>query len=62
MEGVAVVPSGKKFGFLEDVYIHPSIITKYNITDGVHISGEVIKTFNQEKMKWGWKLISVNII
>ena len=62
MEGVAVVPFGKKFGFLEDVYIHPSIIAKYNITDGVHISGEVIKTFNQEKMKWGWKLISVNII
>jgi hypothetical protein len=62
MEGVAVVPTDKKFGFLEDVYIHPSIIAKYNITHGLNISGEVIKTYNQEKMKWGWKLISVNII
>jgi hypothetical protein len=62
MEGIAVVPTDKKFGFLEDVYIHPSIIAKYNITHGLNISGEVIKTYNQEKMKWGWKLISVNII
>jgi|688.fasta_scaffold160313_3 hypothetical protein len=62
MEGVVVVPTDKKFGFLEDVYIHPSIIAKYNITHGLNISGEVIKTYNQEKMKWGWKLISVNII
>ena len=57
VSGEVKIPAGKSFGFLDDNFIHPSIVTKLKLTDGLEFSGTAIKTYNQEKKKWGWKII-----
>lgn len=54
--GVVRIPDGKPFGFMDDVFIHPSLVTRYKLTDGMKFTGKAIKSYNQEKKQWGWKL------
>ena len=57
VSGQIKVPEGKSFGFLDDIYIHPSIIKRLNLTDGMKLEGSAIKSFNSEKKTWSYKLI-----
>jgi hypothetical protein len=57
LQGVVRIPAGKPFGFLDDVFIHPSLVAKYKLTDGTQFTGKAIKSYNQEKKQWGWKLL-----
>lgn len=57
VSGTVRISSGKSFGFMEDVFIHPSLVTKYKLKDQAHFSGMAIKSYNSEKKKWGWKLL-----
>jgi hypothetical protein len=57
LQGIVRIPSGKSFGFMDDVFIHPSLVTKYKLTDGMQFTGKAIKSYNQEKKQWGWKLL-----
>jgi hypothetical protein len=54
--GVVKIQEGKSFGFIDDVFIHPSLLYKYQLTNGMTFSGHKIKSFNRDKNKWGWKL------
>jgi len=49
---------GTTFGFINDVFINPSIVSKLKLTDGMPISGKAIKSYNREKKQWGWKFIN----
>ena len=51
------ISAGKPFGFLDDAFIHPTLVTKYKLIDDMQFKGKAIKSYNQEKKKWGWKLI-----
>jgi magnesium-transporting ATPase (P-type) len=42
--GIRVLAYGKSFGFIEDVFIHPSLIKKYNLTNGSSLRAKAIKT------------------
>jgi hypothetical protein len=55
--GTIKIPAGKPFGFIEDVFIHPSLVSKLKLTDGMSFKGKAIKSYNQEKKLWSWKLI-----
>ncbi len=55
--GFVKILFNKPFGFIEDVFIHPSLIIKYKLSDGMQFSGKAIKSYNQEKKQWGWKLL-----
>jgi hypothetical protein len=57
ISGVVKMPNDKPFGFLENAFIPPNLISKYKLSNGVEFSGKIIKTFNREKNNWGWKLI-----
>jgi hypothetical protein len=59
VEGLVRISDGKPFGFLDDVFIHPSMVTKYKLTDGTALKATAIKTFNEAKKQWGWKLVDV---
>lgn len=56
-QGVVQIPAGKSFGFIDTVFIHPSLVAKYKLTDGMQFTGKAIKSYNQEKKQWGWKLL-----
>ena len=57
VEGQVRIQSDKPFGFLGDIFIHPSLVTNLKLIDGMTIKANAIKTFNKEKNQWGWKLI-----
>lgn len=57
LNGIIRIPAGKPFGFMDDVFIHPSLVTKYKLTDGIQFTGKAIKSYNQEKKLWTWKLL-----
>lgn len=57
VSGIVKIPSGKVFGFLENAFIHPLKVSQLKLSDGIHLEGIAIKSYNQEKKQWGWKLI-----
>ena len=57
ISGEVRIQSGKSFGFIDDVFIHPSLIKKYQLADKMDYSGIALKTFVYEKSKWSWKLV-----
>jgi hypothetical protein len=57
MEGTVKIPSGSGFGFLGDAFIHPSLVSKYKLSDGQNFKGQAIKTYDSKKERWGWKVI-----
>lgn len=59
VEGTVRIPEGKTFGFLDSVFIQPSIVTKHKLTNGDFLKAYSIKTFNKEKKQWSWKISEV---
>ncbi|MEO6135459.1 MAG: hypothetical protein ABIP35_09925 [Ginsengibacter sp.] len=57
VSGKIEIPEGRNFGFIDKVFIHPSIITKRKLENGLSIKGQAIKSYNKEKKQWSWKLI-----
>lgn len=57
VEGKVKIPAGKPFGFLDQAFIHPALVTKMKLTDGMSFKAKAIKSYNQEKKQWGWKVI-----
>lgn len=57
VKGDVKIPTGKSFGFLGDAFVHPSLVAKLKLTDGLHLKANAIKSYNQDKKQWGWKLI-----
>jgi len=55
--GVVRTPNGKPFGFIDDVFIQPSLIKNYNLSDGMQFTGKAMKSFNKEKKQWSWKIV-----
>jgi len=59
VEGDVKIPAGKSFGFLGDVFIHPSLVVKLKLTDGLHLKANAIKSYNQDKKIWSWKMLNL---
>jgi len=57
VEGIVKIAEGKSFGFLNNIFIHPSIVNKRKLNNGLQIKGLAIKSYNVDKKLWGWKLI-----
>jgi hypothetical protein len=55
--GTIKITVGNLFGFIEDVFIHPSLVSRMKLTDGMSFKGKAIKSYNKEKKQWSWKLI-----
>lgn len=55
--GQVIIPEGKTFGFLEDAFISPALVAKYQLSDGSDLTGHAIKSYNKEKKQWGWRLV-----
>ncbi len=56
VKGAIRIQVGKSFGFIGEVFVHPSIVSRNNFINGQEINGKAIKTYNKDKKHWGWKL------
>jgi hypothetical protein len=59
VRGEIKIQSGKPFGFLEDAYVHPTLISKHKLYNGAKLQAKAIKTYNQEKKAWSWKVFDI---
>ena len=59
VDGIVRIQSGKPFGFLNDIFIHPSLVTKLKLEDGMNFKGNAMKFYNKDKKIWSWKLINI---
>ncbi len=57
VSGIVKIPEGKSFGFVDSVYIHPNMVSKYKLIDGCTFKGQAIKSYNPAKKSIDWKLI-----
>jgi len=57
VEGEVRIKQGNTFGFIGDAFIHPSIVAKQKLSDGMKIKGIALKSYNPEKKQLSWKLI-----
>jgi len=48
---------GKSFGFINDVFIHPKIVIREKLVNGMIYQGFALKSYNQEQQRFSWKLI-----
>lgn len=58
--GIVRINHQNKFGFVDDVYLAPDIVTHYNIEDNQNINGRAIMSYNKKNNAWGWKAIKLN--
>ena len=58
ISGIVRIPLGKQFGFIDDVFIHPSTVNKLKLANGVNFTGKAMKSYNQDKKQWGWKIFN----
>lgn len=61
-QGQVKIREGQSFGFLEDAFISPSIVSKSKLVDGSIFKGRVIKSYNKDKKQWGWKVVSGSVV
>ena len=59
VEGSVEIAEGKPFGFVDGVFIHPSVVKKFNLKKGQRISGKAISAYQAEKKQWGWRVYEV---
>lgn len=57
VEGTVKITDGKSFGFINNIFIHPSMVNKMKLTNGQELKATAIKSYNKEKKVWGWKLL-----
>lgn len=58
--GILRIPEAKNFGFLEDVFISPDVLSSTQIKDGEKIHCKAIMSYNKKKNEWGWKCLKVS--
>ncbi|MBM3160145.1 MAG: hypothetical protein FJZ66_02330 [Bacteroidetes bacterium] len=59
-EGEIKINEEGKFGFVDDVFVEPSIVSRLNLQNSQSVSGNAILSFNKKKNQWGWKMIEIN--
>lgn len=58
-EGTLNVIAPQNFGFVEDIFIEPKMISESNLTEGQPAKGKAILSFNKKKNDWGWKALTI---
>lgn len=59
ISGMLRIRQGNAYGFVNDIYVDPSLIGS-QLTDGNNVSGTAVITFNRRREEFSWKAISLN--
>ncbi len=57
--GILKIKSTASFGFVEDIFIHPTLIVKHELDANTLISGKAILSYNKKQNQWGWKAFEI---
>src|SRR5688572_10014790 len=59
-KGKLLMENKNGFGFVDDIFIYPQLVKKFNFKNGDEIEGKAIYSYNKPKNTWGWKVFWVN--
>lgn len=55
-KGTLVMTNKNGFGFVDDVFVYPQLVKKFELKDGDQIVGRAIYSYDKKKDTWGWKI------
>ncbi len=58
-KGNLKINESSNFGFVDDVFIAPNFILKYQINKNDFIKGKAILSFNKKRNEWNWKAVKI---
>ncbi|MET3978070.1 hypothetical protein ABIB62_000636 [Mucilaginibacter sp. UYP25] len=59
VEGKVEIGEGKSFGFVNHIFVHPSVIKRFNVKNNQEIKAIAINSFQVEKKQWSWKVFDI---
>jgi hypothetical protein len=54
--GKLVMTNKNGFGFVDDVFVYPQLVKRFELKDGDELVGRAIYTYDKKKDSWGWKV------
>ena len=59
IKGKLVIHRNNSFGFIDNVYVSPQIISKHRLANNQEIMAIAIQTYNTKRKAWGWNVIDI---
>ena len=59
IDGKIKISNGKNFGFINQVFIAPSLIQKEKLSNGQQVSALAMRSFDRKKSTYGWSIVSI---
>ncbi len=57
IDDIVKIRADQPFGFVDDVFIPPDVVSDLKLVNGMHVKGNAIKTYDKKKARWGWKYL-----
>jgi len=57
--GTLKIINGNTFGFINNIYIPPQIIRKYDLKNNAKLNAIALQSYNTKKEKWDWRVIKI---
>lgn len=61
-KGSIQIRENQKFGFIDNIFVEPNLVERFNLENNQSISGIAICSFNKTKNTWGWKVIKIELL
>jgi hypothetical protein len=58
-QGVLKIKQQANIGFVDDIFIDPSLLKATNLPDASEVKGRAMLSFNKKREEWGWKAIDI---
>ena len=58
-KGILEIREGNSFGFVNNIFVAPQIITKKGLKNGVEINITALQSYNAKRKAWGWSVINI---
>jgi len=55
-QGIMVMTNKNGLGFVDDVFIYPQLVKKFELKHGDELAGRAIYSYDKKKDSWGWKV------
>lgn len=59
VSGKVQIREGNVFGFMNDMFISPMLVSNYKLRDGDEIDAMAVYDFNLKKSNWNWEVINI---
>ena len=59
-KGEISITNKNGFGFVDEIFIFPQLVKKFNLSNQQTVEGKAIYAFDKKKNSWGWKAFELS--